>query len=55
MGAIIRDEKGEVLALLSAKGLPLTCNEEAEILACRRTVVFATECGFSKLAVEGDN
>ena len=55
MGAIIRDEKGEVLALLSAKGLPVTCNEEAKILACHRTVVFATECGFSKLVVEGDN
>ncbi|KAL0014321.1 hypothetical protein SO802_001390 [Lithocarpus litseifolius] len=43
------------MASLSAKGPPVTCSEEAEILACRRTVVFAMECGFSEVVVEGDN
>ena len=43
------------MASLSAKGPPMTCSEEAEILACHRTVEFAMECGFSELVVEGDN
>ena len=43
------------MASLSAKGPPVTCSEEAEILACRRAVEFAIECGFSELVVEGDN
>ena len=43
------------MASLSAKGPPMTCSEEAEILACHCTVEFAMECGFSELVVEGDN
>ena len=36
MGAIIRNENGEVMAALSAKGPLVTCSEKAEVLACRR-------------------
>ena len=43
------------MAALSAKGPPMTCSEEAEILACRNAVEFVVECGFSKLVLEGDN
>lgn len=54
-GAIIRNESGEVMAALSGKGPPVSCSEEAEILACRRALVFALECGFREIVVEGDN
>ena len=43
------------MVALSAKGPPMTGNEEAEIYACRRAVEFAVECGFSELVLEGDN
>lgn len=55
MGTIIRNEKAEMMAALSAKGPSVTCSEEAEVLAIRRAVEFAMECGFSKVVVEGDN
>ena len=43
------------MASLSAKGPPATSSEEAEIMACRRAMEFAIECGFSKLIVDVDN
>ena len=55
IGAIIRNNRGEVMASLSTKGPPVACSEEAEILACRHAVEFALECGFTKLVLEGDN
>ena len=55
VGAIIRNDRGEVMASLSAKGPPVTSSEEAEIYACRRAVEFAVECGFLELVLEGDN
>ncbi|XP_075649936.1 uncharacterized protein LOC142620457 [Castanea sativa] len=55
IGAIIRNDRGEVMAALSAKGPPVTCSEEAEILACRRAMEFAMECRFSELVLKGDN
>ncbi|XP_030939482.1 uncharacterized protein LOC115964280 [Quercus lobata] len=55
VGAIIRNERGEVMAAFSGKGPPAACSEEAEILACRRAVEFALECGFREMVVEGDN
>ncbi|XP_075633692.1 uncharacterized protein LOC142606188 [Castanea sativa] len=55
IGAIIRNDKGEVMAALSVKGPPMTCSEEAEILACHRAVEFVVECGFIELVLEGDN
>lgn len=53
--AIIHNDSGEVMAALSAKGFPVACSEEAEVLACRRAVEFIVECGFIELVIEGDN
>ena len=47
IGAIIRNNRGEVMTSLSTKGPPVACSEEAEILACRCVVEFALECGFT--------
>lgn len=55
VGAIIHNNRVEVLAALLAKGPLVRCSEEAEILACHRAVEFAVECGFTKLILEGDN
>ena len=54
-GAIIRNDKGEVMAAMSAGGPPVSSSEEAELLACRKAVEFATDAGFSELVIEGDN
>ena len=55
VGAIIQNDRGEVMAALSAKDPLVTGSEEVEIFACRRAVEFAVECGFSELVLEGDN
>ena len=55
VGAIIRNDRGEVMVALSAKGPPVMGSKEAEIFACRRAVEFAVECGFLELVLEGDN
>ena len=47
VGAIIRNNRGEVMATLSAKGPPVACSEEVEVLACRRAVKFVVEYGFT--------
>ena len=54
-GAIIRNEKGDVMASMSARGPPVNDSEEAEILACRKDMEFAIDAGFTELIVEGDN
>ena len=54
-GAVIRNNMGEVMAALSAKGPPVANGEEAEILACRKALEFAVEAGFQDVVVEGDN
>ncbi|XP_075665991.1 uncharacterized protein LOC142635794 [Castanea sativa] len=54
-GAIIRNEKGEVMAAMVAKGPEVFCSEEAELLACRKAIEFAVDGGFSELVIEGDN
>ena len=54
-GAIIWNERGEVMAAFSGKGPSAACSEEVEILACRRAAEFALECGFREMVVEGDN
>jgi len=33
----------------------VSCSEEAEVLACRKTLEFAMESGFTKMIIEGDN
>ena len=55
VGAIIRNGKGEVMAVMSVKGPPVGDSEEAEILACRRVTEFAIDAGFTDLVIEGDN
>lgn len=54
-GAIIWNDKGEVMAVMMARGPPVSSSEEAELLACRMVVEFATDVGFSELVIEGDN
>ena len=55
MGAIIRNEKGEVMAAMAAGGPAVQTSDEAELLACRRALEFAVDAGFSRLIIEGDN
>ena len=55
VGAIIRNEKGEVMAVMSAKGPPVGDSKEAKILACRRATKFAIDVGFTNLVIDGDN
>nr|XP_023912828.1 uncharacterized protein LOC112024424 [Quercus suber] len=54
-GAVIRNDKGEVMAAMSAKGPAVQCSEEAEMLACRKAIEFAMDAGVSELVIEGDN
>ena len=55
-GAVIRNNMGEAMAVLSTKGPPIASSEEAEILACRKALEFAVEAaGFQDVMVEGDN
>ena len=53
--AMVRNDKGEVMATMSAKGPPVFCSEEVEFLAYRKAIEFAMDAGFSKFIVEGDN
>ncbi|XP_075662919.1 uncharacterized protein LOC142632381 [Castanea sativa] len=54
-GAIIRNDKGEVMAAMAAKGSSVSSSDEAELLACRKAIEFATDVGFSELVIERDN
>lgn len=44
-GAIIRNNKGEVMAAMSAKGPAIADSEEAEVLTCWRALEFVVEAG----------
>ena len=55
IGAVIRNEKGEVMATMTACGPTVHTSEEAELLACRRALEFAVDAGFYRLIIEGDN
>ena len=55
IGAIIRNDKGEVMAAMSAVGPGVENSEEAELLACRRSLEFVVDAGFTSLIIEGDN
>ena len=37
-GAVLRNEKGEVMAAMVAKGLEVSCSKEVEFLACRKAI-----------------
>lgn len=54
-GAVIRNDRREVMAAMSAKGPTVKSSEEAEMLACRKSIEFAMNAGFSELVIEGDN
>jgi len=53
--AIIQNDKGEVMDAMTASGPKVSTSDEAEMLACRRTIEFVVDAGFSMLIVEGDN
>ena len=53
--AIIQNEYGEVMAAMLDMGPLVSNSEEAEALACRKTIEFSIDAGFSKLIIEGDN
>ena len=55
IGAVIWNDKGEVMAALSSKGPTMTKSEEPEVLACRKALESAMEAGFPELVIEGDN
>ena len=55
VGAIIRNEQGQVMAAMTAAGPKANSSDEAELLACRRSMEFAVDAGFTKLIIEGDN
>lgn len=54
-GAVIRNDRGEVMAAVFAKGLAVQCSEEAEMLACRKAIEFTMDDGFSEPVIEGGN
>ena len=55
MGVIIPNEKGEVMAAMSARGPLVNDSLGAEALACHRALDFAVDIGFSDLIIEGDS
>ena len=55
IGAIIRNETGEVMAGMTAIGPKVDTSEEDELLACRRSLKFALDAAFTRLMIEGDN
>ena len=55
VGAIIRNEQGQVMAAMTATSPKVSSSEEAEQLACRRLMEFSVDARFTKLIIEGDN
>ena len=43
------------MAAMATSGPKVRFSEEAELLACRRSMEFAVDAGFTKLIIEGDN
>ena len=52
VGAMIRNERGEVMAAMSARGPHVVDSAVAEVIACRRALEFTCEVGFTDLVVE---
>ena len=55
IGAIIRNEKGEVMVGMFAIGPKVDTSEEAELHMCRRSLEFVVDASFTTLMLEGDN
>ena len=53
--AVIRNKNADVMASFSVRGLKAVDSSEAELLACRRAIQFATELGITDVVIEGDN
>ena len=54
-GAVIRNEKGKVMAALAAKGGAVRDSEEVEVMACRKALEFVIDAGFVEIILEGDS
>ena len=54
-GVVIRNGNGEVMATLSAKSGVVRDSEEVEVMACRKTLEFSIDTGFTVVILEGDN
>ena len=52
---MIRNEKGEVMAALAAKGGVVRDSEEVEVLACHKSLKFAIDAGLMEIILEGDS
>ena len=53
-GVVIRNELGEVMVALAAKGPPVHDSEEAEVLACWKALEIEVDSGFAELILEGE-
>ena len=54
-GAVIRNEKGEVMVALAVKGDAIRDSEEVEVMACRKALKFAIDPSFMEIILEGDS
>ena len=54
-GAMIRNEKGDVMAALAVKGGAVWDSEEVEVLAYCEALEFAIDAGFMEIILEGDS
>ena len=54
-GAVIRNEKGEVMAAIAVRGGAVRDSEEVEVMACRKALEFAINAGFTEIILEGEN
>ena len=53
--AVIRNEKGKVMAALATKGSAVRDSKEVEVMACRKALEFAIDAGFMEIILEGDS
>ena len=54
-GTVIRNERGETMAVVSTRGPLVQNNKEAKALACSKVVEVAMDLGFRDVTLEGDN
>ena len=54
-GAMIRNEKGEVMAAIAVRGDAVRDSEEVKVMACRKALEFAIDAGFTEIILESDN
>ena len=54
-GAVIRNEKGEVMAAIAMQGGVVRDSEKVEVMACHKALEFAIDAGFTEIILEGDN